>query len=222
MVIGIADNLGGVARRWPLSGAPAGDRRSAGFTLLELVIATMLLVIGLVAITRAYTRGLASTEQSEAYMTATLLAREKLAELEGTQELQNGTESGDVAEPYEGYRWETAIGDESVVENMKRIRIAISWHRDPYEHQVEIDTCLYKPPPPEETETGTEEEQPEEAGASSPGGMPAGQPSLGPGGTGFSIPGMGGAGGGGFSIPGMGGGGTDGFSMPDFSAGGGE
>jgi len=228
MVTCATDSLSHYAPVGVAGGSPGspreGQRRAyeSGFTLLELVIATMLLVIGLVAITRAFTRGLASTGESEAYMTATLLAREKLAEVEGTEELQNGTEAGDVAEPYEGYRWESDIGDEAEIEGMKRVRIAILWNRGPHDHRLEIDTCLYKPPPPEETETGTEEEQPEEAGQNPAGaGAPSGMPSFGTGaGGGFAVPGTGG-GGGGFTVPGMGGGSTGDFAMPDFGAGGG-
>lgn len=148
----------------------ARRRDSAGFTLLELVVATAILAIGLVALTQVFSRGLRSTGSSERVVTATLIARLKLAELDEMTELANGAESGDVAEPYRGYTWDTEIEDVPQGENLKRVRVRIGWTEAGLPRDVSLETVLFKPPAEEETEE-EEEETGQEAGASSAGGM---------------------------------------------------
>ena len=148
----------------------ARHRHSAGFTLLELVIATAILAIGLVALTQVFSRGPRSTGSSERVVTATLIARLKLAELDEMTELTNGAESGDVDEPYKGYTWDTEIEDVPEGENLKRIRVRIGWTEAGSSRDVSLETVLFKPPAEEETEEEEEEAQ-EETGASGAAGM---------------------------------------------------
>lgn len=149
----------------------ARHRYSAGFTLLELVVATAILAIGLVALTQVFSRGLRSTGSSERVITATLIARLKLAELEEMAELTNGAESGDVAEPYKGYTWDTEIEDVPESENLKRVRVRIGWTEAGAPRDVALETILFKPPAEEETEEEEGEEAEDESGASGSAGM---------------------------------------------------
>lgn len=97
----------GAVRRGPARG-------SAGFTLLEVLIAFAILAVMLVPILQVFGGGLGTTETARGYTTATLLARSKLAEAGRDAPLSEGITEGRFEQ--NGYRWKTSIvRDESEV-----------------------------------------------------------------------------------------------------------
>ncbi len=66
-------------------------KRQAGFTLIEMVVATVLLVLGVVAALACISSATRSTSISSEYTTAALLAQQKIAEVEATpDQIQGG------------------------------------------------------------------------------------------------------------------------------------
>jgi len=135
------------------------QRHRQGLTLLELVIATAILAIGLVGIVEVYSRGIRAAGESEGMMIASLIARQKLAEFDEMPELEPDSEDGDVSEPYETYSWQTEVDEVPDREYLYRIRIVITWNERDQPRELEFETILFKPPEEEEEEL---EEEPEE------------------------------------------------------------
>lgn len=80
--------------------------RSAGFTLIEVLTAMMILAISLVTILQLFSGGLRSAAVSGEVTRAVLHAREKMEELLLYEEMQDLTTRGDFGD---GYGWRTQI-----------------------------------------------------------------------------------------------------------------
>jgi general secretion pathway protein I len=93
----------------PPSNPGAPDR---GFTLIETLVAVMILSISLVVIMQLFSGGLKSNKISSDYLRGIFHAREKMEELLVSPALLPGTYSGTFDD---GYRWEAVAG---IVENI--------------------------------------------------------------------------------------------------------
>lgn len=85
----------------PVASRPS---RSAGFTLLEVLVAMVILAVAVTAVMQLFGQGLRLARASGEHLTATLLASQKLAEL--TQAvIEPGTSQGTEGE----YRWQATV-----------------------------------------------------------------------------------------------------------------
>lgn len=83
-----------------------GVMRQEGFTLIEVLVAVMVLAISLVVIMQLFSGGLKSNRISSDYLYGIFHAREKMEELLLTQEWTPAELSGDFED---GYRWTATI-----------------------------------------------------------------------------------------------------------------
>jgi general secretion pathway protein I len=129
--------------------------RQEGFTLIEVLVAVMVLAISLVVIMQLFSGGLKSNRISGDYLYGIFHAREKMEELLLTQEWAPAELSGDFED---GYRW-TAIIEEVVDEaadevnardnaapvpklpvSTMMIRLNVTWNNGDREKRFEIIT----------------------------------------------------------------------------------
>jgi len=82
------------------------DRRRNGFTLIEVLVAFVILGVASLALYRGITTGLSGTELSEARIAALLLARSRLDEIGASIPVEPGTQSGVFNG---GFRWTVRI-----------------------------------------------------------------------------------------------------------------
>ena len=96
-----------------------------GFTLLEVLLAVMILAITVTVLLLQFSVALRASTASQEVTRATLYAKQKIEELKMTGELAEGAQSGSFAD---GYDWETRVApyihetapeDEQVYKNMK-------------------------------------------------------------------------------------------------------
>jgi general secretion pathway protein I len=120
--------------------------RSRGFTLLELMVASAILAIGLTAMMRAFSEGLVVVRQSESDAVAMTLAQQKLAELEAADTLPDGEESGQCAEPWDRFRWQCEIQTLDDYPALKRVRVSILW-AEGHRARVQALEALLRTPP---------------------------------------------------------------------------
>lgn len=107
--------------------------RQEGFTLLEVMVAVAIIAIALTALLGSHSQSVSLAGEAKFYTTASLLAQQKMAELElaGFDDLVN--DRGDFGEEFPGYRWEVKIdnadfeGFTEIARHIKQIDLALYW-----------------------------------------------------------------------------------------------
>ena len=79
-----------------------------GFTLLEVMVAIVILGLGLTVVFELFSGGLKSVEISNDYSNAVILANKKMGELSLKEKLDVGKETGDFSKE-DNYKWEVDI-----------------------------------------------------------------------------------------------------------------
>ena len=98
-----------ISHNLSLTGSKARGR--TGFTLVEVVVATVVLAIGLLGVLTAFSIATRVSAASTNDTVLTCLAQEKLAEIQllGKEELAAAPTSGDFAPHYPDYQWEMTV-----------------------------------------------------------------------------------------------------------------
>jgi len=82
---------------------------NAGFSLVEVMIAVVILSVALIGLTQGITTALASSKESELQTTAALFAAGQIELLRAEPDLIDGTESGDCGAVLPLYRWTQTV-----------------------------------------------------------------------------------------------------------------
>jgi len=107
-----------------------------GFTLLEVMVALAVVTIALVAIYRMHSQTLFMDARGRFYTVATMLARQKLSDLNTQNLAEMVDDSGDFDNPYADYSWEIqseTVASDLLVEDgpvLKRISITVNRSAD--------------------------------------------------------------------------------------------
>jgi len=114
-----------------------------GFTLVEALVAVVLVAMGIVGALGAISAGLRARSAANFYHNAALLAEAKLAELESASRLAAGEEKGDFAPEYPGYRWDCRI--EEGPEGLWLVKVMVSASTDRGQgREAEVTTYLLR------------------------------------------------------------------------------
>lgn len=146
---------------------PHGFRRSAGrrrpggsgFTLLELMVAAVILAFGIVGVLRAISAGLLSARDASDYTTAAMLAQAQLEQLRWDDTLQNtGTSEGDFGDLYPDYSWQASLESVDLPDiddsDLVHVVLTVTWKRGTREHHLSLETCLREGDFPTASEAG--------------------------------------------------------------------
>jgi prepilin-type N-terminal cleavage/methylation domain-containing protein len=87
---------------------------NAGFSLVEVMIAILILAIALVGLTQGITTALASSKEAELQTTAALFAAGQIELLRAEKDLADGTETGDCGAGLSLYRWKQTVSPAGV------------------------------------------------------------------------------------------------------------
>lgn len=121
-------------------------RNVRGFTLLEVMIALVIIGIALIACLTLANRCISSHEQVQRITTATMLAQHKMSELEAqsrNNELTHSTQKGKWVEPYEQYRWQIEFND-TLVTGVEQVTVSVIWGERQRNEEVSIDSFVFK------------------------------------------------------------------------------
>ena len=99
--------------------------REHGFTLLEVMISLLIIATSFVVLLHSRNQSIIAADYARSVTIATLLASEKMGEMEQGEVSSSGDDSGGF-EDYPGYSWHSAVSD-TAYEHMKEVKVEISW-----------------------------------------------------------------------------------------------
>ncbi len=121
-----------------------------GFTVVEMLVATILLGIGIFATVGAISVAVRATGSAEFYQKAALLAQRKIEELEvQPQTLSQGEQNGDFGAEYPGYRWRQRVAS-SEYPSLYQVTVTIERGTDESPLRREFSTYLRYDPQQDE------------------------------------------------------------------------
>lgn len=120
-------------------------QKSEGFTLLEVLVAVVILAVCLTIVMELFSGALKSDYLSKKYVHAVFLAREKMDEILVSRQLSETTKEG---EDNDGFRWKTethSIADAGEVPpklpfDTFEIRVEVTWGEAGHQRSYEIHT----------------------------------------------------------------------------------
>jgi prepilin-type N-terminal cleavage/methylation domain-containing protein len=117
---------------------------NAGFSLVEVMIAIVILGIALVGLTQGITTALGSSKESELQTTGALFAAGQIELLRAEKDLTDGTTDGDCGASLPLYRWKQTISPTDVA-GLHDVDVVIENSQTGAEI-YELETLLFEPP----------------------------------------------------------------------------
>jgi general secretion pathway protein I len=102
--------------------------RKRGFTLIEMIVASILLFLAVTAAVAGISAATKSAGEANEVTVATLLAQKHMAEIEvDTSQLSGGANSGDFSDEYAGYHWDQNV-EATDFSNLVKVTLTIYWN----------------------------------------------------------------------------------------------
>lgn len=98
-----------------------------GFSLLEILIALAIMLVGVVGIMTLFPVGLRASKVGENYMLAAILAQYSIDEAKLTSFAFLGNGSGTFASPDNNFSWTRIVDTTALPSNLQKITVTISW-----------------------------------------------------------------------------------------------
>ena len=105
---------------------PAVRARSRGFTLLEVMVALMILATSLVVLLANHSFSIRLSKVARDLTMASMIARDKMAEVEIAGYPPVGDTDGDFEDRYPGFKWVLSVVD-SQFPDVREIHLTIIW-----------------------------------------------------------------------------------------------
>ncbi|MGO8766606.1 MAG: prepilin-type N-terminal cleavage/methylation domain-containing protein [Limisphaerales bacterium] len=116
---------------------------NAGFSLIEVMVAILILGVAVAGLTHGITTALDSSKESEQQTTAALFAAGKIETLRAEGGLVNGETDGDCGAGLAAYRWKQSIGDANI-DGLHDVDVVIE--SAPNNQEIyELKTLLFEP-----------------------------------------------------------------------------
>ena len=118
--------------------------RTAGFSLIEVMCAILILGIGLVGLTQGLTTALSSSKESELQTSAALIAAGRMEMLRADGYLKDGVEDGEGGEGFALYRWKQTISS-TTIDGLHEVEVVVE-NAKSGKTIYELRTLLFDPP----------------------------------------------------------------------------
>ncbi len=127
-------------------------RRISAFTLIEVLIALAITVIGLVPLLHLLTTSILMTDSAWNLTQATLIGNAKLAEVITENDLEIGIDQGSVENPEKEivFDWQSKVTEAQIEEledmgltGMHKVTVTIMWHEGQSRKQIFLTTYVF-------------------------------------------------------------------------------
>ncbi len=98
----------------------------SGFTLLEVMVALLIIATSFIVLLHSRNQSVIAADYARRTTIATLLASEKMSEMEQGGVHETGEDAGNFSEDYPEFTWRTTVSD-TVYEHIKEIRVEVLW-----------------------------------------------------------------------------------------------
>jgi general secretion pathway protein I len=145
--------------------------RTAGFTLLEVMIAIAILGMGLFALLGLHHQSMQSVIQAQDETRAAMLAQVVMTQTELQRYPDDGNSHGDFnavfPKLYPNYRWQRLVQETGIFPDVRKVNVTV-FYGPAFSRRFSISEFLHNPVPPEEMEQ-------QQGGPAQQGGAPVGQ-----------------------------------------------
>jgi len=117
---------------------------NAGFSLVEVMVAILILGIALVGLTQGITTALSSSKESELQTVAALFAAGQIETLRAEKDLTDGTTDGDCGATLPLYRWKQTISPTDI-DGLHDVSVQVE-NSQTGAAIYELETLLFEPP----------------------------------------------------------------------------
>ncbi|MEK7677676.1 MAG: type II secretion system protein [Verrucomicrobiota bacterium] len=118
--------------------------RTAGFSLIEVMCAILILGIGLVGLTQGITTALSSSKESELQTTAALIAAGRIETLRAEGYLMDGESEGECGAGLSLYRWKQSVTS-TTIDGLHEVEVVVQNSKSG-QAIYELRTLLFDPP----------------------------------------------------------------------------
>jgi type IV pilus modification protein PilV len=118
--------------------------RRAGFSLIEVMCATVILAVGVVGLTTAMTTALSSSKESELQSTASMIAAGQIETLRAGGFISDGDDEGEFSGGLALYRWKQSIAP-TAIDGLHEVTVTVL-HAKSGQEIYELKTMLFDPP----------------------------------------------------------------------------
>lgn len=117
---------------------------NAGFSLVEVMVAILILGIALVGLTQGITTALSSSKESELQTVAALFAAGQIETLRAEKDLTDGTTDGDCGATLPLYRWKQTVSPTDI-DGLHDVSVQVE-NSQTGAAIYELETLLFEPP----------------------------------------------------------------------------
>jgi prepilin-type N-terminal cleavage/methylation domain-containing protein len=127
-------------------------RATRGFTLIEVLIALAITVIGLVPLLHLLTVSILMTDSAWNLSQATLIGNARLAEVISQNDLKIGTEKGsvEIREKEVVFDWQSEVNEafieeleETNLDDLRKVTVTVMWHEGQSPKQISLTTYVF-------------------------------------------------------------------------------
>ncbi|HZQ46602.1 MAG TPA: prepilin-type N-terminal cleavage/methylation domain-containing protein [Verrucomicrobiae bacterium] len=127
-------------------------QRNAGFSLVEVMCAILILGIALAGLTMGITTALSSSKESEVQTSAAMIAAGQIEMIRADSYLTDGEDEGDCGEGLSLYRWKQTISSAGIA-GLHEVKVVVM-NSNTGQDIYELRTLLFDPASADTTQSG--------------------------------------------------------------------